>query len=202
VSLFAFSDAVDDGGDDGDNDNDNRPGKRRFPKRKLKCIVKFDLHSPGGSARGGADDARGRPEACKAGHGFACPRCHFVCSYDLRACPGCSLNCYYEAGVGVVVLKERDNFTDVNPQRGAYPRERGGGFGREGGRRTGEAEAAAAGCRNREGEGKGRQEGQIGGIVVVIGGIVLEENQIGSGFIVSGGAPARGGTSKISYVVN
>ena len=139
VSLFAFSDVVDDDDDDGgdaggggDDGGGGPGGRRRFPKRKLKCVVKFDPRSSGGGggARGGGG-AGGRPESCKAGHGFGCPRCHRVCSYDSRSCPGCGLNCYYEAGVGVVVLKERDDFTNVNPQRGAYPRE--GTKGGEGG---------------------------------------------------------------------
>jgi RNA polymerase subunit RPABC4/transcription elongation factor Spt4 len=66
------------------------------PKRKLKCTVRFDPEMTDTHAN-----------VCKTGHGFTCPRCKYVCEYDSKLCTGCQLECYYEAGVGVVVLKER-----------------------------------------------------------------------------------------------
>jgi hypothetical protein len=67
------------------------------PKRKLKSIVRFEPLS---------SDSRG--DICKAGHGFLCPRCSSVCLYDSKKCMTCQLECYYEAGVGVVSLRERN----------------------------------------------------------------------------------------------
>ena len=71
------------------------------PKRKLKAIRRFDPLSYDPQAH------------CPTGHGFACPRCSSICSYDSRECEECYLECCYEPGVGVVVLKERK----VGPRR-------------------------------------------------------------------------------------
>ena len=68
------------------------------PKRKLKSIARFEsmTFDPKKAAQ------------CKIGEGFSCPRCSAVCSYDAKECEDCQLACYYEAGIGVVVLKERE----------------------------------------------------------------------------------------------
>ena len=66
------------------------------PKRKLKEITRFDPQSKPSAA-----------SSCKIGEGFQCQRCNCVCSYDSRMCKECDLECYYEAGVGAVTLKER-----------------------------------------------------------------------------------------------
>ena len=87
VQLFAFDSDAAEGA------TASRDGER--PKRKLKAIARFESMS--------FDKA----SQCKIGEGFSCPRCSAVCSYDSRACDECQLECYYEAGIGVVVLKER-----------------------------------------------------------------------------------------------
>eukprot|EP00581_Thalassiosira_minuscula_P015183 CAMPEP_0183715380 /NCGR_PEP_ID=MMETSP0737-20130205/9622_1 /TAXON_ID=385413 /ORGANISM="Thalassiosira miniscula, Strain CCMP1093" /LENGTH=1459 /DNA_ID=CAMNT_0025944471 /DNA_START=135 /DNA_END=4514 /DNA_ORIENTATION=- len=70
----------------------------RRSKRKLKAITRFDPQSK---------YIPPSKFACRTGDGFLCPRCSYVCSYDSRRCEECALECYYEAGVGVVTLKER-----------------------------------------------------------------------------------------------
>lgn len=87
VQLFGFK------SDEPAVKEEQNPGGR--PRRKLKAIKRFDPLSYDPQAH------------CPTGHGFACPRCSSICSYDSRECEECYLECYYEAGVGVVVLKER-----------------------------------------------------------------------------------------------
>lgn len=91
VQLFAF-DATLEG---------NNWGR---PKRKLKSIARFEsmTFDPKKAAQ------------CKIGEGFSCPRCSAVCSYDAKECEDCQLACYYEAGIGVVVLKERKVTSGLN----------------------------------------------------------------------------------------
>jgi predicted nucleic acid-binding Zn-ribbon protein len=91
VQLFAF-DATLEG---------NNWGR---PKRKLKSIARFEsmTFDPKKAAQ------------CKIGEGFSCPRCSAVCSYDAKECKDCQLACYYEAGIGVVVLKERKVTSGLN----------------------------------------------------------------------------------------
>eukprot|EP00804_Cyclotella_cryptica_P020178 CCRYP_010890-RA/>CCRYP_010890-RA protein AED:0.02 eAED:0.02 QI:411/1/1/1/0.5/0.42/7/4533/2209 len=85
VQLFAFK-----------YDSEEVDKSTSRPKRKLKCTIRFD-----------PEIACTQANVCKTGHGFLCPRCKYVCEYDSKLCSGCQLECYYEAGVGVVVLKER-----------------------------------------------------------------------------------------------
>jgi len=85
--LFAFGAA---------NEDSSSTGR---PKRKLKCVKRFDPMSFN----------KQQQASCKVGHGFNCPRCMWICSYDSRVCEKCSLECYYEAGIGVVTLRERRN---------------------------------------------------------------------------------------------
>ena len=68
------------------------------PKRKLKATVRYD-----------PDMIDSQKNGCKTGSGFLCPRCDFICEYSSKVCSGCQLECYYEAGVGVVSLKERES---------------------------------------------------------------------------------------------
>jgi chromosome segregation ATPase len=91
VQLFAF-DATLEG---------NNWGR---PKRKLKSIARFEsmTFDPKKAAQ------------CKIGEGFSFPRCSAVCSYDAKECEDCQLACYYEAGIGVVVLKERKVTSGLN----------------------------------------------------------------------------------------
>eukprot|EP00579_Thalassiosira_antarctica_P006893 CAMPEP_0201902992 /NCGR_PEP_ID=MMETSP0902-20130614/55246_1 /ASSEMBLY_ACC=CAM_ASM_000551 /TAXON_ID=420261 /ORGANISM="Thalassiosira antarctica, Strain CCMP982" /LENGTH=830 /DNA_ID=CAMNT_0048437019 /DNA_START=198 /DNA_END=2693 /DNA_ORIENTATION=+ len=86
VPLFAFN---------ADKEYDGTTGR---PKRKLKAVVRFDPLS---------FDKQRQGASCRVGYGFDCPRCSAVCSYDSRVCDECHLECYYEAGIGVVTLKER-----------------------------------------------------------------------------------------------
>ena len=76
------------------------------PKRKLKQIARFDNMS------------FNQKNAVKIGEGFACPRCSAVCSYDSKRCDECELECYYEAGIGVVILKERRTLKTQKKQQG------------------------------------------------------------------------------------
>jgi len=76
------------------------------PKRKLKQIARFDNMS------------FNPKNAVKIGEGFACPRCSAVCSYDSKRCDECNLECYYEAGIGVVILKERRTLKTQKKQQG------------------------------------------------------------------------------------
>ena len=64
-------------------------------KRKIKAVSRFDPTSEGNQSD------------CKTGHGFACPRCSEECSYDSNRCCHCHLECCYQAGLGVVVLRDR-----------------------------------------------------------------------------------------------
>ena len=82
---------------DGTNNNSTQIGISR-PKRKLKQISRFNPYSSSSSHTS---------TNVKCGEGFSCPRCNYVCSYDSKQCEECELECYYEAGVGVVTLKER-----------------------------------------------------------------------------------------------
>ena len=68
------------------------------PKRRLKAISHYDPLSYISS----------QSSSCPTGHGFACPRCSSVVSYDAKECEECYLACCYEPGVGAVVLKDRD----------------------------------------------------------------------------------------------
>ena len=86
VQLFSFNATT----------NINNGGGR--PKRKLKAIARFESLT---------FDQKKSSSQCKIGEGFSCPRCSAVCSYDTKQCEECDLECYYEAGIGVVVLKER-----------------------------------------------------------------------------------------------
>lgn len=99
--LFAF--------DDGAASSAPSGGGGR-PKRKLKSVLRFD------QVRFDDRDARSRS---RVGHGFDCPRCSFACSYDARRCGACGLECYYEAGIGVVTLKERRTDRGVRGRRPA-----------------------------------------------------------------------------------
>lgn len=65
------------------------------PKRKIKAVSRFD---PSTKEKG---------SDCKIGHGFICPQCSATNGYDTRQCYQCLLECCYEAGVGVVILKDR-----------------------------------------------------------------------------------------------
>jgi len=65
------------------------------PKRRIKTIARFD------------PTLKEKQSGCKIGHGFICPQCSAVCTYDSRECYQCHLECCYEAGVGVVVLQDR-----------------------------------------------------------------------------------------------
>ena len=69
------------------------------PKRKLKQITRFNPYTNNSNHTHNTN--------VKCGEGFSCPRCNYVCSYDSKQCEECELECYYEAGVGVVTLKER-----------------------------------------------------------------------------------------------
>ena len=89
VPLFAFDAAGEEEGEEG----------RRRPKRRLKSTRRFD---PTSYARGEGDGTR-----CRAGYGFACPGCSGVNSYDSTSCIECGLECRYEAGVGVVTVRDR-----------------------------------------------------------------------------------------------
>ncbi|KAL7547386.1 hypothetical protein ACHAWF_010693 [Thalassiosira exigua] len=64
-------------------------------KRKIKTIPRFDPAT------------KEKHSDCKIGHGFTCPQCSTICSYDASECHQCHLECCYEAGVGVVVLQDR-----------------------------------------------------------------------------------------------
>jgi len=91
IQLFAFDATLE----------ENNWGR---PKRKLKSIARFEsmTFDPKQAAQ------------CKIGEGFSCPRCSAVCSYDAKECEDCQLACYYEAGIGVVVLKERKVTSGLN----------------------------------------------------------------------------------------
>ena len=86
IQLFSFNATT----------NINNGGGR--PKRKLKAIARFESLT---------FDQKKSSSQCKIGEGFSCPRCSAECSYDCEKCEDCDLECCYEAGIGVVVLKER-----------------------------------------------------------------------------------------------
>jgi len=98
--LFAFNAAsplpTTTSSTDSTSNNSTQIGIR--PKRKLKCITRFNPYSSTNFTSS---------SNVKCGEGFSCPRCNYVCSYDSKSCEECELECYYEAGVGVVTLKER-----------------------------------------------------------------------------------------------
>ena len=108
-------------GDDDDDDDDESDDVQLFafdltqeqynwgrPKRKLKAIARFESMT---------FDSK-KAANCKIGEGFLCPRCSASCTYDSRECEECHLSCYYEAGIGVVVLKERN--VDVKQKTQLY----------------------------------------------------------------------------------
>jgi len=86
VQLFAFN-----------YDVSPKSATRARPKRKLKSAARFEPFSSV------------FVDSCKTGQGFTCPRCSAICPYDSRVCGTCSLECCYEAGVGVITLKDRSD---------------------------------------------------------------------------------------------
>jgi len=115
-----------DGGDSGENDatNDNDANTAAIirssrPRRTLKTIRRYSPNRYSSTA------------AVKTGHGFACPMCSAACSYLERSCSECGCGCAYEAGVGVVLLKERRIVNDSVGRTGNVGRNGGnGGNGR------------------------------------------------------------------------
>jgi len=85
------------------------------PRRKIKSVPRFDSQS---------FDAK--KNSCKTGHGFTCPNpsCYNTCPYNSKKCDKCSLACYYEAGVGVVILKEREECHKEVKEHGVTPKKR------------------------------------------------------------------------------
>ena len=82
------------------------------PRRRLKqtqqfCSTQYDEHV-----------LRNRPR-CRVGEGFLCPSCSADLSYDAKQCHVCKFLCCYEAGVGVVILRERED-SKVGPGAAAF----------------------------------------------------------------------------------
>mmetsp|Transcript_38280 Transcript_38280/g.92345 ORF Transcript_38280/g.92345 Transcript_38280/m.92345 type:complete len:563 (+) Transcript_38280:187-1875(+) len=96
------------------------------PKRKIKSITRFD------------PTAKVKQSDCKIGQGFTCPRCSGFCNYDSRKCFYCDLECYYEAGVGVVVLQDRriSYRTDISEKKNSRIGKKGSAAGDKGGKST------------------------------------------------------------------
>ena len=128
ASLFGFESLPNsqpggnDGGGDENVDGPLLPPRRRTSERKLKNVVKFDPRPLPG--RRADDYAEKETKVCRVGEGFACPRCCGVCSYDARSCLNCNLECYYEAGVGAVTLKERNDLAIYDFFSLLFPHER------------------------------------------------------------------------------
>eukprot|EP00979_Chaetoceros_neogracilis_P011324 scaffold2761_cov264-Chaetoceros_neogracile.AAC.2 len=47
----------------------------------------------------------------KCGTGFLCPQCLTHLSYDINKCYSCGVGCCYQPGVGVVILRDREEIT-------------------------------------------------------------------------------------------
>lgn len=74
------------------------------PKRRLKAVSRYEDTRRSYNEEKELQELQGR-----IGSGFLCPKCHAHLGYDLKMCWNCGLECYYSAGVGVVVCKDRSN---------------------------------------------------------------------------------------------
>lgn len=85
------------------NADSNAPSTQisRRPKRLIKTVMRFEAKP----ANTHEDHKR---NSCRIGQGFNCPRCNHWLSYDVNECEECFLKCKYQAGIGVVVFKSRD----------------------------------------------------------------------------------------------
>lgn len=72
------------------------------PKRRLKTVSRYDA-----SGRSYYEEKELQKLQGKIGTGFLCPECRAHLGYDLKMCWKCGLECYYSAGIGVVVCKDR-----------------------------------------------------------------------------------------------
>ena len=71
------------------------------PKRQLKSVIRFE-------AKPANIKSDLKSNKVKIGDGFNCPQCDYWLSYDSIQCETCGLKCKYQAGVGVVVMKDRN----------------------------------------------------------------------------------------------
>ena len=132
-SLFIFRA----GTSDSDNSSAGSGGR---PRRKLKYVLQFDPSAPAT-----AGDFCGDPENCKAGDGFLCPRCSNDLSYAATECDVCQLSCYYEAGYGVVVSRERSSQVPVLSAESPTPTPASTSDGNRGRRRAREEPSVGSG---------------------------------------------------------
>jgi len=79
------------------------------PKRRLKAVSRYEDTRRSYSEEKELQELQGR-----IGSGFLCPKCHAHLGYDLKMCWSCGLECYYSAGIGVVVCKDRSNVATVD----------------------------------------------------------------------------------------
>ena len=129
VPLFIFRAGI--------SDSDNSSVR---PKRRLKSVLAFNPRAPTTTG-----DFCGDPENCKAGDGFLCPRCSNDLSYDATECDVCQLSCYYEAGCGVVVSRERSSQVPTLAAESPTPTPASTSDGNRGRRRAREELSAGSG---------------------------------------------------------
>lgn len=79
------------------------------PKRRLKAVSRYEDTRRSYNEEKELQELQGR-----IGSGFLCPACHAHLGYDLKMCWNCGLECYYSAGIGVVVCKDRSNVSKVD----------------------------------------------------------------------------------------
>ena len=88
------------------NNDDTGPSSR--PKRRIKAVQRYvDTRYTH------AEQVKLFEMQGKCGTGFLCPLCPTHLSYDRKSCYNCGAKCCYQPGVGVVLLKDREEISNV-----------------------------------------------------------------------------------------
>ena len=74
------------------------------PKRRIKTVQRYS-----DTRYTHAQQVKLFELAGKCGTGFLCPQCETHLSYDVKECYSCGVGCCYEPGIGVVILKDRED---------------------------------------------------------------------------------------------
>jgi len=82
------------------------------PKRQIKAVIRYEDHRRTFKEQMKLKELQG-----KVGTGFLCPKCHSHLSYDARICWKCGLGCCYSPGIGVVILKDRNEISNLEQMR-------------------------------------------------------------------------------------
>jgi hypothetical protein len=76
------------------------------PKRRIKTVQRYS-----DTRYTHAQQVKLFELAGKCGTGFLCPQCVTHLSYDVKECYSCGVGCCYQPGIGVVILKDREDIS-------------------------------------------------------------------------------------------